>query len=162
MPATIFFIFKEYGTNKESRVEIDFPSSISLVSAGELALVAADLMGQFTLGRIDKAGVSYELDLGVDSDYATANILSDLGDKARFAFKATGAEGIFNKILTIPTYDESFTLLGDDKPVDVDDPIIDAFIDFMISGAAVTAGTIQPVDSRGYDVFGLTYARELD
>lgn len=162
MPATIFFIFDEYGTTKQGRVEIDFPSSITRVTAGELAIAFADLMGKFTHGKISKAGVTYELDLGVDSDFSSTNILADLRDKARFAFRASGAAGDFVKRLTIPTYDEDFTLPGDDKPIDVDDPVIDAFIDAMISGVAVTAGTIQPIDSREYDIWALDYAREVD
>lgn len=161
MPATITFFFKEYGTNKEGSTSIDFPSSITKVTAGELAIAFADLMGKFTLGRIDRANVSFDINLGVDSDYSVADTLSDLRDKARFAFNATGAEGLFAKLMTIPTYDESFTLTGDDKPIDTSDAIIDAFVDAMLNGIAVTAGTIEPVDSRAYNIFELEYAREL-
>lgn len=161
MPATIYFLVSENGSPDLGRIEIPFPSTISLVDAGELALAGANIIGPLLHGAIVKAGVSFELDLAeVDSDYTFLNVLADLRDKARFAFTAVGAEGSFPKLITLPAYDESFTIPGS-KALDLADAAVDAFVDFMIGGVAVTSGTIQPVDSRGYNINELRYAKEL-
>lgn len=159
MPAIIYFLFAEEGSSDLGRVEIPFPSDISIASALELANAFADLMAPLTYGGIVKAGVSYELDLGIGA-HSPTNALADLRDKARFAFRAVGAAGNFAKLMTLPTYDESYTVPGT-KSLDLTDPDVDAFVDAMVNGVAVTAGTIQPVDSREYPITALEYAVEL-
>lgn len=161
MPAYLYFLVSEYGSPDLGRIEIPFPSDISIASAGELALAGANIIGPLLHGAIVKAGVSFELELSeVDSDYTILNPLADLRDKARFSFNATGTEGDFPKLLTLPAYNEQYTVAST-KILDIADAAVDAFIDFMVGGVAVTAGTIAPVDSRGYNINALNYAVEL-
>lgn len=159
MPANIYFLVEEAGSTDLGRIEIPFPSTISMADAQDLVTAILPILYPLLNGRIAQAGVSFGLDIGASGLNVTAAI-ADLRDKARFAFSASGAAGIFPKLMTLPTYNEDYTLPGT-KELDITDPDVDAFVDLMVSGIAVVSGTIQPVDSREYDLFSLRYAVEL-
>lgn len=158
MPAEIYFLVGEDGSDKQSRLPIPFPSTITMTDAQELVTALVTILDPLLNGGIKGAGVSFELSVGSGLPTIT-NALADLRDKARFSFIASGAAGVFPKILRLPTYDESYTLPGT-KELDLTDPDVDAFVDAIVGGIAVTSGTIQPVDSRDYAITGLNYAVE--
>lgn len=158
MPAEIYFLVAEAGSDKQSRLPITFPSNISMTDAQELVTALLPILDPLLNGGIKGAGVSFELSVGAGTHLVT-NALADLRDKARFVFEATGAAGVFPKVLRLPTYDEAYTLLGS-KELDLTDPDVDAFVDAMITGITVTSGLKQPVDSRDYDITALRVAIE--
>lgn len=161
MAATIYLTYLDRA-GKEGRVEVTFPDAgITQASAEQLARALAVLLSPLTYGGLQRAGVTFDLSIeGLSVGYVP-NILADVRDKMLLAFKSSGAAGFFPKRMTIPTYDESFTVDGS-SAVDLTAPEVDAFIDAMLGGITVAAGTFFPSDAREYDLTLLEYAVEAD
>lgn len=160
MPADIFLIIQDR-QGEESRVTIPFPSSgiddiTGAQAASDLFAFAVDAL---IYGKIVGAGVSFSLELDADAlgIKTVANVLADIRDKARFGFVSSGAAGLFTKTLTLPTYNENFTL-DTTKNLDLADPDVSDFVDFVVDGILLGP---EPCDSREYDIIALDYAKEL-
>lgn len=160
MPAEIFLIIEDR-QGEESRTAVPFPSAgiddvTGAQAAADLFAFAVDAL---IYGKIKAMGVSFQLELdAVGLGIKTvADVLADVRDKARFGFISSGAAGLFTKTLTLPTYNETFTL-DTTKNLDLSDPDVSDFVDFMVDGILLGP---EPCDSREYDIIGLDYAKEL-
>lgn len=161
MPTEIFVVIADR-QGEESRVTIPFPPTVDdLTSAQAIADLIMATIDPLVYGKIVGAGVSFslEVDAVVLGIKTAANILADVRDKARFGFISSGAAGLFTKTLTLPTYNETYTL-DTTKNLDLADPDVDLFVDSMINGFGLVAPP-EPTDSREYDLISLDYAKEV-
>lgn len=158
-PLTVFTTWKGDDPEKPaSRVEVEFPSG-SISAASLLASIVETLIEPLVYGSCESVGFTVELSgLSVRS---VPDVLADIRDKALFVFDASGAAGIFPKKITLPTYNENFTLPGTSL-VDQTDADVSAFIDALINGITVSSVLHQPCDTRAYDLVSVRSAEEVE
>lgn len=151
----VFFYFTIVDAKGDpSTVEIPFPDATPVAVFATAIPAVAALINPLVNGGLRNAGVKIEID--VPAWGATALLVSDIQEKAEFAFR--GVNG-FLKRLNLPTFDEAF-FVPQSKDVDLADPDVAAFVDFMTDGITVSATLIQPTDIRGDDLVVLERARE--
>jgi hypothetical protein len=140
--------------NESSTVEIEFPSATPVGVLAAAVPAVAVLINPLVQGGLKSAGFKVEVD--VPTWGAGALLVSDVQEKAEFALR--GVNG-FLKRLNLPTFDEAF-FTPTTKNVDLSDPDVAAFTDFLTDGITVSATLIQPTDIRGDDLVTLESATE--
>jgi|SRR5215207_391721 len=153
MPITIFYNLID-AKNQVSRVEIDVPTATATANVITLIPLVAELIQPLVAGGLQSAGFTVEVDVSAGFG-PIASLAADVQEKAEFVFNVAGG---FIKRLNIPTILESVFNPGTAE-VDIADPDVAAFVDFMTDG--ITSGAlIAPVDSRNADITTLKVARE--
>lgn len=153
MAVSLFFNIVD-AKNESSTVEIEFPSATPVAILAAAVPAVAVLINPLVQGGLKSAGFKVEVD--VPTWGIGALLVSDVQEKAEFAFR--GING-FLKRLNLPTFDEAF-FVPQSKNVDLADPDVAAFTDFMTDGITVSATLIQPTDVRGDDLTTLEKAVE--
>lgn len=150
---SIFFTIVD-AKGDTSTVTIPFPTASPLAAITAAVPAVAALINPLVTGGLRTAGFSVEID--VPTWGPGAIIPSDVQEKAEFVFR--GVNG-FPKRLNLPTFDEAFfTALS--KDVDLSDPDVTAFVDFMTDGITAGGSLVQPTDIRGDDLVTLEKATE--
>lgn len=150
--SVIFEIRGELGS-KTATTEIFIPEGFNLIEYGLFAVAMAEIVDAFIKGKI----ISATLSIGVDLSALTGNTNesdSDIQEIGGFEFLA---EDGFTTKVNLPTFPTSLTVTGSET-IDLAEPVIDAFVDAMLTGVAVTGGTIQPSDIGELDIEELIFA----
>lgn len=142
---------------KRSTTEINFPSSFSFTDVSLFAAQHAERINDLIKGRIERIGVAFNVDVPAA---IRANPLpgSDVEEGAKFQFRTV--DGNFTS-MRLPTFNEDYVVEGT-RTVDLADPLVDEFVDAMVTGAPVVAlgGVLHPSDKRDEDIVALEFARE--
>lgn len=157
MPVILYYTLQD-ADGDPSTVEIPLQSSTALAQAALAVEVMWDLINPLVTGTLVAAGFKVEASIGTFTN-AAANVLSDVQEKAEFAFRTVNG---FLKRLNLPTFDETlFAGGGSSKEVDITDSDVLAFTAAMTAGfEASTGNTVTPVDSRNEDLVTLVSAVE--
>lgn len=152
-----FEIVYEYtdasGDKAESAVKL--PTALTLTNYTDFGRAMGLLLNNIVSGIVSRAG----LRIAIDVSALTGNVVdttSDVEDVG--AFQYTTAEGRPVR-LNVPGIIEAKVLAGSDD-IDTADADIAALNTAVISGVAVTAGTIPPSDVAEDDITTLVFARE--
>ena len=142
---------------KRSTTEVNFPSSFSFTDVSLFAAQQAERINDLIKGRIERIGVAFNVDVP-GTIRATPLPDSDVEEGAKFQVRTE--DGNFTS-MRLPTFDEQFVLPGT-RSVDLADPVVDEFVDSMVTGAPVVAlgGVLHPSDKRDEDIVALEFARE--
>lgn len=159
MAIEAFYIVRD-AKGKRSRVTINLPNATTLAQAEGFVTATVELLDAIIYGKIESAGVQFDVTTWSGVPKLIANSLADVEDVATMIFNA-GANGIWRaaRQLRIPTYNETFTQSGSSL-LDLTDPDVDAFVDMMVTGVDVAAVMIQPTDYRAEDIHSLDAAFE--
>lgn len=159
-----FSIYFNIGDAKgdTSTVTVPVPTTTDVADAALFVEAIGPLIGALTGGSLVSAGVNIEVDTSGIGGFTAASTLSDVQEKARFAFRTAGG---FLKSLSLPTFIESkFVNSGAGKEVDLTDTDVSSFVTAMEDGLSVTGlggtGTVSPSDYRGDDIVSIEEARE--
>ena len=155
--AIAFEVVYEYTDDSGDKAEsaIKLPTTFTLAQYTEFVRAMAVLVDKVVVGIVSRAGIR----VAIDVSSLTGNTvlgLSDVEDVGAFQYATADARPVrFN----IPGIQESHVLAGSDD-IDTAAAEIAAFNTAMLSGIAVTAGTISPTDVAEDDVTSLVFARE--
>lgn len=153
MAWSLIFEYKGDLGQKNATSEIFLPQTFSLVQYGLFAVAMAEIINDFVKGQI----VSATLSIGLDVSALTGNTNetdSDVQEVGGFEFLAE--DGFVTKV-NLPTFPTSLTVAGTEQ-IDIADTDVDAFVEAMLTGIAVTGGTIQPSDVGELDIEELIFA----
>ena len=96
----------------------------------------------------------------VQTNLLTGNTMVDTADVehvGKFVFEAINGQRV---LINIPTLNEAAVLAHASDNLDQAEPEVAAFIAAMVSGIAVTGGTIQPCDIGESSINEVIFARE--
>lgn len=143
------------GKGARSSVQVNLPDGLNLVQVQDFVDDFAPILDAITDGAITGVSVSIAATLpgGLAS---TPGANSDVEEGARFIFST---ENGYSTAVRVPTFPESKISSGS-QAVNLADTAVDAFVDAMVAGVTVTAGTAEPSDYRGDDIVGVTSAVE--
>lgn len=121
--------------------------------AGDLATAVAALI----TGKIRTVQFGVEIDLLALSLPSAAELLSDVQERARFAFRTNTG---YASSMSIGTFDED--LINIDGTVDTTDIDVVTFVNMLQDGWTLGDGTtlVEPTDYRGDDLFSLEAAHQ--
>lgn len=157
MPAYIYFTIRDDKGDK-STIEIPFPDATAVTDLPLLVDAVGQLLDPLISGGL--AGAGFRVEATVTGFPSAAGALSDIQEKAEFAFRTVTN---FVKRLNIPSFIETFFLPGT-REVDTTDADIAAFVTALEDGVDVSgaggSGIVQPCDIRGDDLDTLEYAIE--
>jgi len=135
--------------------EVHTPSGLTLAQYTEGIQALSLLLDSIIAGII--SFVSFVLNVDISALVGNiADINSDVEEIGAYAFTSSAN---FPVKLNIPGVNELDVAAGSDE-LNQADPQIAAVISMMLSGIAVTGGTIIPCDKDGNDLTTLNYARE--
>lgn len=154
MPLNVYFNIQD-ATGEVSTVTIPIPASTALTNIPGTVLAFAQLLAPLSDGGLVSAGVQVQVDVS-GAWGATALLISDVQEKAEFAFRAVNG---FLKRLNIPAFPEALFVPGTSQ-VDVTEASVAAFITAMEDGVTVNATVIQPTDIHNNDLVNNEYAVE--
>lgn len=142
-------------SGESATATISLPTAFSLAQFTEFGRAMAVFVDDLVSGLISRA----ELSVGVDLSTLTGNTAAAGSDVQEInSYQFTTAVG--RKVnINIPGTDETDVNPNSDELNTVDAQQA-AFINAMVSGIAVTGGTIQPTDIDSEDITALVYARE--
>lgn len=144
------------GTN--SFTEINVPTSLNLVQLGEFYFDVAQDLADLSGGELTSVGFGISFDLSSATLRTVADAVSHVARKGFFQW-ATALTGFFKRF-RIPSFDEALTS-GTSDDIDLADPLVDALIDGVNDGYAVTGpDTISFTDTYTNDIEAVTVARE--
>lgn len=144
------------GTN--SFTEINVPTSLNLVQLGEFYLDVAQDIADLSGGELTSVGFGVSFDLSSATLRTVATAASHVARKGFFQW-ATALTGFFKRF-RIPSFDEALTS-GTSDDIDLADPLVDALVDGINDGYAVTGpDTISFTDAYTNDIEAVTVARE--
>jgi len=143
---------------KTSFTKVRVPTGFEISHYSEFAVGLSQLFANISTGRITRVSFCVGLDLSGSIIKAIASGLSDVSQKALFGF-STVISGFRTKS-KLPAISETKVIAGSDA-LDLGDADVAAFVSAMETGIVVTAGTVQPVDTRDNDVESLDFAHEL-
>jgi hypothetical protein len=143
MAAAIYFTIQDSDGDK-SILEFWFPTATTaaVLTAGVTAIAA--LVNPLVNGGLVNAGFKVEVDVSVTWGPIAA-LISDVQEKAEFSVRTIN--GFLSRI-NLPTFDENFFTVGTGQ-VDLADPDVAAFIDFLEDGITAGGGSLEPSSSRG-------------
>jgi hypothetical protein len=143
MAVAIYFTVQDSDGDK-STFEFWFPETtpFGALAAGVPAIAA--LVNPLVNGGLVTAGFKVEIDISV-SWGPIAALISDVQEKAEFSMRTVNG---FLTRLNLPTFDENFFVVGTGD-VDVADPDVAAFIDFLEDGITVGGELLEPSSPRG-------------
>lgn len=142
---------------KTSFTKVRIPTGFTFAQYVEFVQDAAQLIADTSVGILTGASFTVSMDLSGSVIKATADILSDVAEKALFQF-GSAVSGFFSR-LNLPAFNETYIPVGTDA-VDTADPDIMDFTATMVDGIAITSGTLQPVTDRGDDLVSVDIAVE--
>lgn len=151
---TILVTIKD-AKNKDSTMEVNLPSTVTLANVSIFAIALAALIEPLIKGQITRVAIALNLPAALTGLRTAPLAGSDVEEGAKFVFNTTGG---FITSTRIPTFDES-KIASDSRLVDTSDTDVGAFIVTMTDGL-VAAGGAEPVDKRGADVETLESALE--
>lgn len=150
----VFFTIQD-SDGDTSTIEIPINDATPLAALSAFTGAVATLLNPLLMGGLRKAGVRLEFDVsGVFGPVAL--LASDVQEKATFAMRTVGN---FPTRLSLPTFDEAFFVPGQDE-VDLTDPDIQAWIDFLEDGITAGGSLVQPTDYREADIVTVVSAYE--
>lgn len=153
MAISVIYEVKGEISKKTATSEIFIPESFSLAEYGIFAAGLATFIDAMLKGKI----VAATLSIGLDLSALTSNTASSGSDvQERGCFEYLAVDGFSTKV-NLPTFDTSDLVAGSEQ-IDLSLPAIDAFNDAMLTGVAVTGGTIQPCDVGELDIEELMFA----
>lgn len=142
-------------SGESATATISLPTAFSLAQFTEFGRAMAVFVDDMVSGLISRC----ELSVGVDLSSLTGNTAAAGGDVQEInTYQFVTAAGRTVNI-NIPGTDETDVSPNSDD-LDTVDAEQAAFINAMISGIAVTGGTIAPTDIDSEDITDLVYARE--
>lgn len=161
MAFSVYYVVSD-AKGDTSTVTVPIPDTTDVADAALFVEALGPLIGALTDGALESAGINVEVDASGIGGWAAASTLSDVQEKARFAFRTAGG---FLKSLSLPTFIESKLVnSGAGKEVDLTDGDVSAFVTAMEDGLSVTGlggtGSVFPSDYRGDDITTLVEARE--
>lgn len=154
MAVSIYFVIQD-AKNETSTTEFFFDDATAwaVIQAGVGAIGA--LINPLVTGGLRAAGIRVEVDIsGVWG--TVAQLTSDVQEKAEFAMRT--ANGFLSR-LNLPTFDEAF-FVPNSAQVDLTDPDVVAFIDFLEDGITAGGGSLEPTDYREDDIADVVRATE--
>jgi hypothetical protein len=152
--ATTFFYTVADGDNDQSVISIpvQFFDSLTGSSLAFALKYGWDIINPLLNGTLVNCGVTIEVDISGFTN-ASADVLSDVQEKAEFVYRAVGG---FLKRISLPTFIETyFTGSGAGKEVDVTQSAVTAFNLLMTGGfheAIVSTEPITPTTDHGEDL----------
>jgi len=150
----IYTVVDESGD--EGTTEVNVPDSFSLAQFTEFGAAMATLLDAILAGRVTGADLCFNADISGLTNNAPAEF-SDVEQVGEFVFVTADQTKV---ICNIPALDENtVTIVGSDD-IDQSQADVAAFITAMITGIAVTGGTIAPSDIGESDITTLRTARE--
>lgn len=154
MAASFYFTIVD-SDGDASTLEFFFPAAtaFAVLSAGITAVSA--LINPLVTGGLRNAGIRIEVDLTATFG-SIAQLNSDVQEKAEFAMRTVG--NILSR-LNLPTFDEAFFNPGTAQ-VDLSDPDVAAFVDFLETGITAGGGTLAPSDYREDPISAVEKATE--
>jgi hypothetical protein len=135
--------------------EVNVPSTLTLANLTGFANDMAQLIDDMITGAISRIGLVVSIALPAGIKVAPLGG-ADVEEGAKFQFRTAGG---FYTGLRIPTFDEAL-INPNSRAVDVDDPLVLAFLNAMRTGITVGGGPIQPTDKREDDIVSLKFAKE--
>lgn len=141
---------------KTARFEVNPVVDKLLSQYGEAAILFAEDVNAIITGVVEAVRLFQRIDIsGLDMNTVLGG--SDVEESGQFIF--SDADGRHVEI-NVPGIIESFFVAGSND-LDTADPVVDAFIDLMIDGVAVTGGTADPCNIAEIDVVSLVSARKV-
>lgn len=141
---------------KRSRFEVNPIVDKTLSQYGEAAILFAEDVNGVITGVLETIRMFQRIDISA-LDNNTVLGGSDVEESGQFIF--ADADGRHVEI-NVPGILASFFVAGSND-LDTADPTVDAFIDLVIDGVAVTAGTAIPCNIAEIDVVSLVSARKV-
>lgn len=143
---------------KYSAQKYNIPTTFSGAQREEFALALAQVVDDIIEGAIVKITLTTEVDLPAGIKGA-GNPGSDVEEGAEFSWSTATGHPSTNRVATFK--ESQYSDLGDSTQVDQSNTEVAAYITAILSGLAVTGGTVQPCDSHGLDLTILRGARQM-
>jgi len=141
---------------KRSRFEVNPVAGKTLAQYGEAAILFAEDVNDMITGVVETVRMFQSVDIsGLTNNTVQGN--SDVEESGQFIF--ADADGRHVEI-NIPGIISDYFVAGSND-LDTANPTVDAFVDLMIDGVAVTAGTAIPTNIAETDVVSLVSARKV-
>lgn len=137
----------------QSTFSIPIPSSVLIDDIADFAQALADLIEPLCNGALRDLHFTIPVPF---TPWAAAASISDIQEKARFAFRTVNG---FLKHVSIPTAVESIFAAGS-RDVDLADTDVAAFVTAMVDGITVNTHDVEPCDVRDEDLTELESATE--
>ena len=156
MPVAVELVFDiKDEANNPSTTSLKIPTGFTISQYTEFSRGMADAIDDFIDGKIEGASICFVADLSALSANATSGV-DDVQELASFDY-----ETIFGRAVSIniPAVPQTKVLVGSND-LDQADVDIAAFNTAILSGIAVTGGTITPCDIAEDDITTLKSARE--
>ncbi len=141
---------------KRSRFEVNPIAGKTLVNYGEAAIVFAEDVNDIITGVVE----TVRMFQGVDISALTNNTVlgnSDVEESGQFIFADSDGRHVE---VNVPGIISDYFVAGSND-LDTANPTVDAFVDLMIDGVAVTAGTAIPCNIAETDIISLVSARKV-
>lgn len=137
----------------QSTFSVPIPSTVAIADIADFANGLAALIEPLCNGALRDLHFAIPVTF---TPWAAAASISDIQEKARFAFRTTNS---FLKHLSIPTAVESIFAAGS-RDVDLANTDVAAFVTAMVDGITINTHDVEPCDVRGEDLTELESASE--
>jgi hypothetical protein len=147
--------------NKTSATRLNIPSSVSMANAATFAQQMAQLTTNISTAQITDVTLAFALDLtGATGLNSVASAFSSVAEKAMFILRSAVAG--FKRRFSIPTWDETSTVLAGTDTVDITNTDVLALVTALEDGITITgAVVVQETDKYGNDLEQFETGREI-
>lgn len=153
----VYEVEDQSGTDGTTEVKIAGTPTIAQMTG--FAVAYAEALNALIEGAIKRAIAFIRPDVGdLDGDENVVDALSDVECIGKFEFATASGDRVkFN----LPALDEAIAGTDDNSDsINTSGAEIEALVDAMLDGIAVTGGTIAPCDIGGVSLTNLIFARE--